>query len=179
MYAMISSTDTCCHTSNFSSPIHCSANRLVWSTIHWSMVVVKMRRKVCRGLRGIGSVGPKWLVNGRTVTGLRLVDHSRESILQTSTHFLNNYVCGYLCVIVLHVTVNVYCYCCGVCMYMLHVHLCRCVLVSCGQRVYLAMRDCVCVLFFVYKCVSVCIFVVLEWYRYMHCICGWIHGSWS
>lgn len=125
MYAMISSTDTCCHTSNFSSPIHCSANRLVWSTIHWSMVVVKMRRKVCRGLRGIGSVGPKWLVNGRTVTGLRLVDHSRESMLQTSAHILDNQVFRCLCVIVLHVTVNVvnvYCYCCGMCMYVWHVY---------------------------------------------------------
>ena len=26
---------------------------------HWSMVVVKMRRKVSSELRGIGSVGPK------------------------------------------------------------------------------------------------------------------------
>ena len=102
-------------------------------------------------------------MNGRTVTGLRLVDHSRESMLQTSAHFLNNYVCRYLCVIVLHVTVNVvnvYCYCCGVCMYMLHVPLCLCVLVSCGQRVYLAMRDYVCVLFL---CINMleCVFL---WY---------------
>ena len=34
--------------------------------------MVKMRRKVCRGLRGIGSVGPMWLVNGQIVTGNRL-----------------------------------------------------------------------------------------------------------
>ena len=55
--------------------------------------MVKIRRKVCRGLQGIRSVGPKWLVNGRTVTGLRLVDHSRESMLQTSAYFLHRYLC--------------------------------------------------------------------------------------
>ena len=65
------------------------------------------RRKVCRGLWGIGSVGPKWLVNGRIVTGLRLVDHSTELMLQASAQFLHNYVCRYLCIIVLCVTVNV------------------------------------------------------------------------
>ena len=30
-----------------------------------------MRRKVCRGLRGIGSVGPKWLVNGRILLSIK------------------------------------------------------------------------------------------------------------
>lgn len=77
-----------------------------------------MRRKVCWGLRGIERVGPMWLVNGRIVTGLRFVDHSRDSMLQTSTNFLHKDV--------LHVTVNVvivYIAIAVVFVGMLHVHL--------------------------------------------------------
>lgn len=104
-------------------------------------------------------------MNGRTVTGLRLVDHSRESMLQTSAHILDNQVFRCLCVIVLHVTVNVvnvYCYCCGMCMYVLHVHLCLCVSVACGQRVYQAIRDYVCILFL---CTNVleCVYALYMW----------------
>ena len=46
------------------------------------------------------------MTGGRTVTGLRLVNHSRESMLQTSAHF-TTCVDIYDCVIVLHLTVNV------------------------------------------------------------------------
>ena len=97
-----------------------------------SMVVVKMRRKVCRGLQGIGIVGPMWLVNEQIVTGLRLVDHSRDSMLQIF----------FITMCVLHATVNV------VIMYiaiaLVFVGICYvfiyglCVSVSCGQRVCLA-----------------------------------------
>ena len=59
-----------------------------------------MRRKVCRGLRGIGSVGPMWLVNGQIVTGVRLVDHSRDSMLQKVQ-------ISFITMCVLHATVNV------------------------------------------------------------------------
>ena len=56
------------------------------------------------------------------------------------------------------IAIAVACVCmCGMCMYMLHVHLCLCVSVACGQRVYQAIRDYVCILFFVHKCVRVCI----------------------
>ena len=57
-------------------------------------------RKVCRGLRGIGSVGPMWLVNGQIVTGVRLVDHSRDSMLQKVQ-------ISFITMCVLHATVNV------------------------------------------------------------------------
>ena len=44
--------------------------------------MVKIERKVCRGLQGVGSVGLTCLVNGRTVTGLRFVDQFMEFILK-------------------------------------------------------------------------------------------------
>ena len=46
------------------------------------MVVVKISRKICRGLRGIRTVGPTCQVNGRTDTGLRSVGHFRECMLE-------------------------------------------------------------------------------------------------
>ena len=115
-----------------------------------------MRRKVCRGLRGIGRVGPVWLVNGRIVTGLRFVDHSRDSMLQTSTNFLHKYKC------VLHVTVNVvivYIAIAVVFVGMLHVHLWS-VCVGFMWAVFVSpVRLSV---LFVCKCVSMCICVVQE-----------------
>ena len=55
--------------------------------------MVKIERKVCRGLQGVGSVGLTCLMNGRTVTGLRFVDQFMEFILKC--------VCVCVCVCVL------------------------------------------------------------------------------
>ena len=80
----------------------------VWSTIDCRMVVVKMRRKICSGLRGIRSVGQRYLVNGRTITGgLRVVNHSGESMLQYN-------VCVCVCVCV-HMSTSFVCVCMRVC----------------------------------------------------------------
>ena len=70
------------------------------------------------------------------------------------------------------IAIAVACVCmCGMCMYVLHVHLCLCVSVACGQRVYQAIRDYVCILFFVHKCVRVCIcFVYVGGYV---CVSTW------
>ena len=108
------------------------------------------------GLRGIGRVGPMWLVNGRIVTGLRFVDHSRDSMLQTSTNFLHKYKC------VLHVTVNVvivYIAIAVVFVGMLHVHLWS---VCVGFMWAVSVSPVRLSVLFVCKCVSMCICVVQE-----------------
>ena len=79
-------------------------------------------------------------------------------MLQTSAHILDNQVFRCLCVIVLHVTVNVvnvYCYCCGMCMYVLHVHLCLCQ--SHVAKGFIRPCETMYAFFFVHKCVRVCI----------------------
>ena len=97
--------------------------------------MVKMRRKVSSGLRGIKSVGPTCLVNGRTVTGLRFVDQFMVLMLK-------------LCV----------CECVRVCAYVcVHVYACTQVIHGrFGVCLYKCMYVCVHVLVCMYVCVYAC-----------------------